>query len=294
MRKSQSLFIGLVCMLTSALTFGAGAQANSFTEYDAQIIKDYTSVGYFISNGIEDRIDGGVEGLEGPIFPGTNPDEEGAAHNYQYFMQLNRALDRLPVYGTPGTTVVYRGIYSTDQEQTPEQRFFKGRVWLERRFSSSTTSLEVATKFAMGAYKNEGCGGCSANVKKPNPKNAIILHIVHRTGREITQWAADKSEKEVLFKSGTLFKVVDAKRDTRKRYIVHIVELDPTNLADTDRSALIGAEGRRLETIIKTNFSPAGKLADEIKKWNEAHRRWKSEGLLDKIIDFEYWNQGGG
>lgn len=272
----------------------ARAEAPATTsEYDAAIIRDYTARGYFINGQLGEMIDSGLDGLEGPVFPGFDPADEYAAYLYQYAAQLNRALDKLPAHGTPGKTVVYRGIHTSNSKETPEARFFKGRVWKERRYTSSTTDREVAKRFAMGAFKNEGCGGCPAHVEKPNPRNAVILSIVSLTGKEITRFAADQGEKEVLFKSGTIFKVVEAGRDERRRYLVRIVELDPANLSAADAKALAESEAKYLSTRREELAKDGVSLDGVAGKWNEAHRRWRAEGLLEKPIDFEYWAEGG-
>ena len=269
-------------------------------EYARAIIGNYASRGYFINNALNDMIDAGIPGLEGPVFYTTiyeGTDDLQLSRDYRYILHLNQALEMLPAY----TKEVYRGIYTSDPKRA-EKTFKRGRVWKERRFSSSTTDKKVAEAFSRGAYKNEGCGGCSQSVEKPKSKNMIFLTIQSLKGRDISLWAKD-GEKEVLFKSGTIYKVLSASRDSKGRFFAKLQELDENQLSDQDRAALQQSEEQRNKDIITEygSSSSEDQYADGLQKFqaqmeifNAAHVRWRSSGVLNTAIDFEAEAAEGG
>ena len=275
------------------------ASSQRLSAHEKAIIKHYTQRGYFISNAIEDIVDAyGMPALNGPMIPES--DDESSIRTLSYVKQLNGALDKIPSYGVPGTTEVYRGIYH-ESEEPIEKRFYEGKVWISRRYSSSTTSLKVATDFAMGAYKNEGCGGCdSSGVRNPDPKKAVVLTIVSLTGKEISKLAADPGEKEVLFKPGIVFKVESARRDSKGRYLVRLIELDPKKLTAADKKSLLDFETKRAEEIIQRSYrtsvgdrhvySPDRFIAD-MKRANALNERLADSKELDVPVSLE--EEGG-
>jgi hypothetical protein len=267
-------------------------------EYDVKFFADYMSRGYFVSNSTANMVDENSRGVDGPFEPSWNTDEADRPFQFmtlKYIYQLNRGLKRLPVF--PGS-VIYRGIYSTSGTR-PETRYPKGRVWLERRFQSSTSDLAVAESFAIGAYKNEGCGGCARNsVVRPDPRNSTVIHITHRSGRDISRASNVLEEKEVLLGTGLIFKVTDAARDRKGRYIVKITELDPANLSAADAEALRQSESKRTQQLIQEYYGgDARRLQRAVEFWNKQHRIWATEGIFEKDdFDWQAWeeSQGGG
>ncbi|MCB9073370.1 MAG: hypothetical protein H6623_07090 [Bdellovibrionaceae bacterium] len=274
------------------------SRAQSLSQEEKGLIKDYTAGGYFISNATKELLDYGVANLKAPLLPLY--DEETAYHELHYIYKLNKALDKLPSYGTSGKTVVYRGIYHTSEESI-ESRYPIGKVWIERRYSSSTVSLDVATQFAMGLYKNEGCGGCDQHVKNADPKKAVIVSIVSRSGKDISNLAAQADEKEILFKSGVIFKVIKAERDKKHRFLVDLVELDANNLSKADKLALDKFEKERADRIIADRYSKNvnGKkiinseaLNTAVEEANSMWEKWRSSGDLDKPVELSEDGEG--
>jgi hypothetical protein len=274
------------------VTASAIAQAE-VTAYDKEIIRDYTAMGYFINGQTQDIIDQGIPNLEGPIFAGTGSPDDIAKVNFQYRTHLNRALDKLPNYGAAGKSEAYRGIYSSDLH--PEELYPQGKIWIERRFTSTSVDKKIALSFARGAFKNEGCGGCDPHIKNPDAKLGTFLTFISRTGKEITAIAADAKEREVLFKSGVILKVKSAGRNKIGMYEATIEELDPQQLSAADKFALQAYETQRTNSLIRKlqDYNPGKSLETIISDWNEAHRTWKAEGLLNTEVDFEWLNQGG-
>lgn len=294
--RMTSTLAALILTLTAAM---AGAQALS--KYDAGLINDYTARGYFINSSLNTVVDRGVPGLEGPAFlpwsienPDKPTDEEGL--NYRYVTHLNRALAKIPAH----RGLAYRGIYHGSQEETPEQRFPLGKVWIERRYTSASKSLKLAESFAAGAYKNEGCGGCDANLKDGDPKNSVVLTIKSLTGRPIGEVSAKPEEQEVLFASGTLFKITKAVRDAKGRYLVEMEEL--AKISPADQKAFEASEAARFERLkgLYNEIDPSDdkkfrhSLGKDIDVWNRAHRVWKANGFLQRELDLEALESDGG
>jgi|GEM_PF-5396452 len=263
------------------LAFQLQLSAAGLSQYDKDIIKDYTTVGYFISNTAQDALYPNITELPDLMLPAVTP-EQGGGENLKYIKHLNRALDKLPSFGVPGKTMVYRGIYSEDKEKF-ENIFAEGRVWRERRYSSSTVSKEVAEAFAAGAYKNEGCGGCDQNVLEPKPEYMILLSIINRTGKDIKAEAADPNEKEVLFKSGTYFKVQTSKRDEKGRLLVGLEELDPKKLTKEEKALLAKEEASQFQRVLIEYFNGSKTAYQKhLSEWKSAFKKWKASGFLEK------------
>lgn len=277
--------LALVFLMAGSIWAGADPA------YDAKLIHDYTARGYFVSVDAAEFIDQHTPGVLFPFRASWDSSPESLPFNQlvlKYHYQLNRALDRLPAYPK---SEIYRGIYSTNTEDPPEKRFPKGRVWIERRFQSSTTSLKVAEQFAAGAYKNEGCGGCPPHVKRPNPRNMTLITILHRSGKDISVMAAEKGEKEVLLRSGLVFKVIDAKRDAKGRYVVKIQELDLKNLSGDDQKALAESEAKRLNKMVVEFYDgDSRKLQAAISDWNQLYNLSAAQGFYERDdFDWEMW-----
>lgn len=261
-------------------SFHLQLSAAGLSQYDKDIIKDYTAVGYFVSNTVQDALYPSITGLPDLMIPTMNP-EEGAA-NLKYVKHLNRALDKLPNFGVPGKSIVYRGIYSAEKEKF-EKIYAKGRVWIERRYSSATVSKEIAEAFAAGAYKNEGCGGCDPNVKDAKPEHMILVSILSRTGKDIKAEAADPKEKEVLFKSGTYFKVKNSMRDEKGRLLVNLEELDPKKLTKEESALLAKEESNKFQQVLIEYFDQSmSAYRKHVSEWKLAYQKWKTSGFLEK------------
>ncbi len=301
MKRFLSRLIFAALILVTGGVHAKPSKPAKLSEYEIQLIRDYTSQGYLMNHTFANILDRDVVGLKGPMVPDMACEEGEFGHRViSYRTQLNKILAKIPAHGIPGKTTVYRGIYHTSEEPI-ENRFYKGRVWIERRFSSSTTDKKVAEDFAMGAYKNEGCGGCDQNVKEADPKNAVIISIVNRTGVDIAPWSLAAEEKEVLFRSGTIFKVVEAKRDPKGRYLVSMEELDPAKLSGADKAALDGEEEFRANRLVDSefqvnhgsgaSFDPIA-FAQGLARANQCIEDWKRNNSLEMPISFD--EEGGG
>lgn len=298
-------FLTLVLTLTSFIFVQPFAQAQTsktsqsqntqLTAYDIKIIADYTGRGYFINPILANVIDAeSVPGLHGPMYLQFQPDAEDqyifAA--VRYSSHLNRALDKIPSYRSGDKNLVYRGVYSTSER--PEDRYPKGKIWIERRYSSATTDREVAKKFAMGALKNEGCGGCPPDVQNPKVAHATLIEIESLSGKQIVNWSLKKDEKEVLFKSGAIFKVVDARRDDRGRYAVKLKELLFENMTHEEKEKLAQFENQRISKKLQEFFANDQKLLSEtIEKWNTLYALWIEKNIFNQEIDLDSMSSGG-
>lgn len=274
-----------------------GQNSSRVADYDIQLIHDYTARGYFINSELSKQLEPHtLEGLQGLMYPLHLPDgtaEQHARNLYQYSGQLNRALDKIPSYRNGSKNLVYRGIYS-ESEERPEQRYPLGKIWLERRFTSTTKDREIAKSFAMGAFKNEGCGACDAGVKNPKIENVTLIQIESINGKEIQAYAAIAKEKEVLFKSGTIFKVTQAGRDARGRFAVTLKELSLSTMTDQEKLILENSERQRTQRLLEDGeLTDPAQLELNIQGWNRLNQLWIQQNVLDEKIDFEALNEGG-
>ena len=103
---------------------------------------------------------------------------------------INQALDKLPnsAYNGEGN-VLYRAVSFTDEEVA--NIFKKGGTFTENGFASTTYSQAAISKYIRDVPKN------------------VLLRIEGKTGKLIEDISLKPQEKEVLFKSGTKFEVVD-------------------------------------------------------------------------------------
>ena len=113
---------------------------------------------------------------------------------------LNEALDKLPDY----VGVVYRGAnLNPIQIKKYQDALDAGIPVIEKGFTSSSTSNPVAEQFSGGT---------------------VIFYIVSYNGKSIEQLSRygasnNQNEKEVLFKSNTLFNVVSIRMEGTKTII---------------------------------------------------------------------------
>lgn len=96
---------------------------------------------------------------------------------------INGALDKFPVY----TGWVKRGLHLSPEDL---QKYIKGGEITFTAFTSTTANMNL-TGFEM--------------------KNRFIIYS--RTGRDISQFSGSAGESEVLFKSGTRFRVLDVRNN---------------------------------------------------------------------------------
>ncbi len=306
MKLKNSIFV--LSLLFTALGFagpsiqtqassGQQGLSQSLSEYDKKIIGNYTGRGYFMNTILSSSIDARyVPGLRGVMFPTVDPDissDPYATIVYQYGMQLNRALDKIPSYRNGSKNLVYRGVYTTSER--PEDRYPEGKIWIERRYTSTTTNREVAKAFAMGRLKNEGCGGCpSADVQNPKVQHAILIEIESLDGKKVKEWSIKKDEEEVLFKVGTIFKVERAARDERGRYAVKMKELKWGTMTEVEKASLDQYENQRTQAKIHEAFGENKEdLNSAIEKWNVLHETWIQQDILNQEIDFSFMDEGG-
>jgi hypothetical protein len=248
-------------------------KASNSTAYDVKLIRIYTQTAYELVNNLSDEtIDSGIPGLNGPLLL-NNVDGENAA--YKLYVQLIRAIDRLPSY----QGIVLRGLYSSS-EKDPADRFYKGKVWKERRFSSATKNQTIADEFSTGAYKAE-LRNLSKEERPPTDyKRSVLLRIKSLSGRDVSKISAKPEEEEVLFKP-TIFKVMDTSHDGKGRLIVEMEEQDPAKLSAEDQATLQQNEGRRVERL-KEELKSYGDLQILIAESNRQHERWAKTRYLEK------------
>jgi hypothetical protein len=110
-----------------------------------------------------------------------------------YAATLNGALDKLPKY----TGTAYRGHIIEGELEDFLKRYKKGGIVEELGFTSTSTNPSIVTEFGF------------LNVS--GVKNAVtfIYEAKGRSGASIYPFAQVAEESEVLFKSGTLFEVVE-------------------------------------------------------------------------------------
>ena len=109
------------------------AEAPQFSKYDRNLVRLYTSSAYEYVNNMAEQLVDELPGLRGPLLG------EERELDYKLYVQLQKSLAKLPVYKDP----VYRGSLSS-KGTDPAARYFTGRVWRERRFSSATKSRSIA------------------------------------------------------------------------------------------------------------------------------------------------------
>jgi|ERR1039458_213013 hypothetical protein len=103
---------------------------------------------------------------------------------YEYVQGVNAALDKLP--STPGTSV-------RSSSLTPEQlKLYEPGVTIEERGFTSASAKAIDKKFS-GYKRNE---------------TDVTYEIHGKTARDVSELSNYPDEHEVLFKSGTRFKVV--------------------------------------------------------------------------------------
>lgn len=309
-----------VLLAFSLLVLAPKAPAAELSEYDLKLIQDYIRLGYHSNGQYQKIIDSSVDPLVKDYFTVDydNPVEaEATTETFKYLRHLRKALDKMPNYVTQDEkSLLFRGIYST--EVRPEDRFKKGQITRERRFNSTSKTAMVAAEFAIGKDKNSGCGGCPASVQKPESKNIIFMEISSKTGKDIS--LINGKEAEVLFNYGVIFKVIEAKRETKKAlkapcpanfaktceyknyYLVQIQEMLESELSEAEKQTLAAAEQKRLAGLIAEHqkykdmiHQGKGPKVDYIKirdAWIQLIEKWTQDGSLDaETLNFE---EGGG
>ncbi len=132
----------------------------------------------------------GVIGYTGPDYSALNSAlRAGKPGTYQaYIDAANQGLDKLPDY----TGAVYRGTTLDPKYLAPYQ---VGQVVQEAAFTSTSHDPSVATAFQGGA---------------PPPGKVNVTYIIQsKHGKEVENISYYGGEAEVLFKSGTKFKVLN-------------------------------------------------------------------------------------
>jgi len=262
----------------------SGRTASKPTAYDVKLIRIYTQTAYEFVNNLSDTfIDTGIEGVKPPLLVRI---VDGEDPSYKLYVQLNKALDRLPNY----QGIVLRGIYSS-LDKDPAERFVKGKIWKERRFTSATKSRAIADSFSVGAFKAELRNLMPEDRPPIDYKRSALLRIKSLFGRDISKISASLEEEEVLFKSA-IFKVIDTSRDDKGRLLVEIAEQDPARLSVEDQQLLQQEEARRLE-LLTEELKSYGKLQTLIAESNRQHEGWAKSRYLEKEnLSEDFFSEG--
>jgi hypothetical protein len=101
-------------------------------------------------------------------------------NQYSHIANINRALDKLPVHV---------GTVSRGRHDNAAHLYQVGMIIEERGFTSTTANVGEKTAFGTGTR----------------------YYIESKSGRSIKQFSQHKNENEVLFRSGTRFKVTEVK-----------------------------------------------------------------------------------
>lgn len=112
---------------------------------------------------------------------------------------IDKALDKLEKF----EGITYRGISSDNVEDLIQQyKENKGSLVQYEAFTSSTESENIARSFGSN----------------------ILFEIKSKNGKNISQFTRMPHEKEVLFKTSSVFKVISIKKEAKDRYKVNLEE----------------------------------------------------------------------
>lgn len=117
---------------------------------------------------------------------------------------IDKALDKLPSF----EGITYRGIYNDNVENLVKQyKENKGNLVQFEAFTSSTLNENIA-RDVFGAKFG----------------SSILFEIKSKEGRDISKYSHMPNEKEILFKTSSVFKIQSIKKEAKNKYKIYLEE----------------------------------------------------------------------